>query len=257
MATFITGASSGIGLELARVFAKNGHDLVLTARRSEKLTEVSAELTENDRVSVTVIAADLSHPGRADEIAARLQSDGVVIDNLVNNAGLMAYGAFSETDWSREAEMLAVNMQALTRFTKIFLPGMLQNGSGHILNIGSTGAFVPGPLEAVYCATKAYVLSFSEALATELEGTGVTVTCLCPGATRTELQARAKVSNVPLLHRWVMDAPVVAEIGYNAMMKGRRVVVPGAYNKLQVFGARIMPRKTAAALAKELMTPKD
>ncbi len=256
MATFITGASGGIGLELARVFARHGHDLVLTARSSEKLTEVSAELTENDKVSVRVIAADLSDPKAVKGIYDQLQRDGVEIDVLVNNAGLMAYGQFSETDWAREFEMISVNMLALTKLTKLFLPAMLKNEVGHILNVGSTGAFVPGPLEAVYCATKAYVLSFSEALATELEGTGVTCTCLCPGATHTELQARAKVANVPLLSHWVMDAPVVAEVGYAGMMKGKRVVVPGAYNKLQVFGARFMPRKTAAALAKELMTPK-
>src|SRR5512145_187300 len=176
----ITGASTGIGYELSNLFAHDGYDLVLVARNKPKLEQMAREFQQTYGSSVTVLAKDLSTPTAADEIFAELQS--VAIDVLINNAGAGVHGLFSETDLAQEMQIIHLNLVSLTRLTKLFLTGMLVRGQGRILNVGSTGSFVPGPLNAVYCATKAYVLSFSDALAEELSGTGISVTALCPGA---------------------------------------------------------------------------
>ena len=172
---------------------------------------------------------------------------------LVNNAGVDVYGNFHETDMAKELEMIQLNLVSLTQLTKLLLPEMRKRGYGKILNLGSTGSFIPSPLNAVYSATKAYVLSFSEAIAEELQGSGVTVTVLCPGATRTEFQKRANMENIRLLRYGVMDAADVAEIGYRAMMAGRRVVVPGLFNKVQILLARLLPTSTMTKLAKAML----
>ena len=249
----ITGASSGLGAAFARVFAQHGYDLILVARDKERLANLAAELQHNFGIQVILMVKDLSLETSPTEIHAELQARGVVLEVLVNNAGLIGYGKFHETDIRRELEMIRVNLLALTLLTKLFLPGMVARGRGRILNLGSTGSFVASPLNAVYSATKAYVLSFSEAIAEELDGTGVTVTALCPGAVRTELQTRGGMQDVRLLQRGVLQAGEVAEQGYRALMAGRRVLVPGLGNQLQIFMARFLPRRLVVKGAEAML----
>jgi len=253
--TLITGASSGIGYELARVFARNGHDLVLVARNRERLGQLAEDLRAAFELTVTVIAKDLSTPTAASELVEELQQATIQISLLVNNAGVDVYGYFYDTDWTQELDMIQLNLVSLTQLTKLLLANMRQQQYGRILNLGSTGSFVPSPLNTVYAATKAYVWSFSAALAEELAGTGITVTVLCPGATRTEFQARAHIENIRLLRFGVMEAASVAEAGYRAMMAGKRVVVPGLYNKAQVLFARLLPCSLMVRMANAMLQP--
>lgn len=249
----ITGASSGIGLELARLFAADKKDLVLVARDRDKLTEIAGELQEKHGVSVNVLAADLAEPDAAPSVARALGGIGLSVDTLVNNAGVGVYGRFAESDGARELEMIRVNVVALTELTKMFLPAMVRRGRGRILNVSSTAAFQPGPLMSVYYATKAYVLSFSEALTNETAGTGVTVTCLCPGPTITEFQKRAGVDDARLVNSpWVMNAEQVARVGYEGMKRGKSLVIPGFMNRLMVQGVRLMPRKVITQAARRI-----
>ena len=246
----VTGASSGIGLELARVLASEGWDLALVARRAEVLRELAEELGRAG-ARVHVVPADLSDregPTRVyDEVAAR----GLLVEALVNNAGLGVWGRFDETDWPAERDLLAVNVFALTELTKRFLPGMLERRRGRVLNVSSTAAFQPGPLMAVYFASKAYVLHFSLAIADELAGSGVTVTTLCPGPTRTAFADVAGAERTRMFRRGRGHDPArVARLGYSAMMAGRRLVVVGWWNRVQVFGTRLAPRSLAAAVAR-------
>ena len=250
----ITGASGGLGDALAHVFAQQGWSLILAARSGDKLAALAQNLEQANGVPVTTVVQDLSQPGGADEVYEQVRRAGLTVDALVNNAGMIAYGPFVETDWGREAETIALNLSALTRLCKLFLPDMAARGSGYILNVGSTGSFVPGPLNAVYCATKAYVLSLSDALAEELGGTGVSVTCLCPGVTKTALQSKADM-DVRLMHRGAMDAEDVARQGYKALMAGRRVVVPGLANQMQTLSARLLPRRAVTRAGLALMQP--
>ncbi len=251
----VTGASSGIGRELSKLLAADGYNLVLVARSGQKLDELAAELGRAGKINATALAKDLSDPAAPDEIFKTLQAQSITIDVLINNAGFGARGPFAQNDWADEMGMLQVNAIALTRLTKLFLPGMVKRGSGKIMNVGSTGSFAPGPSMAVYCATKAYVLSFSEALASELKGTGVTVTALCPGVTLTGFQARANVENIRMLRGGGMSARQVAEIGYRAMKRGTPVVIPGAWNWLMIFSTRFIPRSLMTSMSKQLMEP--
>jgi hypothetical protein len=255
-ATLITGASSGIGLELARVFAKNRHDLVLVARNEPKLRELAEEVQASG-VRAHVIAADLSVPGAVQALTDSVRTFGVDVDILVNNAGYGLLGPFVETPLDVELSMIQVNIVALTELTKRLLPGMVARKSGRILNLASTAAFFPGPLMAVYYASKAYVLSFSEAIATELEGTGVTVTALCPGPTASGFQAAAKLGEARLIAgRRLPTARSVAEAGYDAMMAGKTVFVPGVSNKLTVLAPRVMPRRLMAKIVQKAQEPR-
>lgn len=253
-AALITGASSGIGLELAKLFAQDGHDLVLVARRGARLRDLAAELASQHRVRSTVIRVDLADPGTPPEIARSVAAAGLEIRYLVNNAGYGLAGRFAETDITNELRMIQVNVRALTHLTKLFLPGMLARHEGAILNVASTAGFVPGPLMAVYYATKAYVISFSEALAEELTGSGATVTVLCPGATRTEFWAVAGTdADARLLRRpWVADAASVARAGYDGLRAGKRMVIPGLANKVMVQSMRVAPRVLLAKIARRL-----
>jgi short-subunit dehydrogenase len=245
----ITGASSGIGADLARLFARDGYDLVLVARREEKLRELAKDLG----VTSTVIAADLSRPDAAQEIANALVEKLINIDVLVNNAGLGLAGPFIGNDFAKDLEMIQVNIVALTQLTKLLLPGMVSRRQGRILNLASTAAFQPGPLMAVYYATKAYVLSFSEALAEELRDTGVTVTALCPGPTATGFGSVAGMEQTRLFTLMKpMSSAEVAKIGYEAMKRGRRVVVTGMMNRLLVQSIRISPRRMVTTIVRKL-----
>jgi len=247
----ITGASGGIGEQLARLFAAHGYDLVLVARGADKLQSLSAELARLHGVETRVMAADLADPGAPPRLFAAL--DGVSIDALVNNAGFGARGAYAELDYEVEARMIQVNVAALAHLTRLFLPGMLARRSGKILNVASTAAYVPGPLMAVYYASKAFVLSFSEALAEEVQGSGVTVTALVPGPTETNFAATAGNQDTPLFRSGaVMSAAAVAQVGFDGLMAGKRVTIAGVSNKLTVFSTRLAPRSMLAKIARKL-----
>src|SRR5580704_272179 len=220
MTALITGASGGIGEELARIFAAHKHDLVLVARTEDKLQSLSAELSRAHGIQSRVLAADLSDPAAPPRLFQALQDQRVTIDALVNNAGFGMRGAYAEVDYEIEARMIQLNVAAVAHLTRLFLPGMLERRSGKILNVASTAAFVPGPFMAVYYASKAFVLSFSEALSNEVQGTGVSVTVLCPGATRTEFAQAAGIADSELFRGPVMGGAEVAQIGYDAMMAG-------------------------------------
>ncbi len=238
----VTGASSGIGLELARLFARDGYRLVLVARGQDALERVAEELRRQHGATVTIVPMDLAVPGAGERLVAEIRRRDCAIDILVNNAGFALYGPFAQTDWNTELQMLRVNIEALTTLTKLLLPEMLVRKRGKILNVASTAAFQPGPLMAVYYATKAYVLSFSEALHEEVRGTGVTVTALCPGMTRSGFQARAGLERSRLLKVGMMEAATVARAGYRGLMRGKPVVIPGLKNKLLTFLVRLTPR---------------
>ncbi len=253
----VTGASSGIGLELAMLLAKDRHDLVLVARGRDRLDSVARGLTGEFGVAATVLTADLTDPSAPIDIALALAEQKLSIDVLVNNAGFGVYGFFAQTPLEKELAMIQVHITALTHLTKLLLPGMLERRRGRILNVASTAAFQPGPLMAVYYATKAYVLSFSEALANETAGTGVTVTALCPGPTITEFQKQAGLEMTRLFKSpLVMDAPTVARAGYEGMMRGKRVVVPGATNRTLVQALRVTPRRLVTAIARRVQESK-
>lgn len=244
----ITGASGGIGEELARVFAREGYDVVLVARSADKLEALAAELRQKHGITARVTAQNLTAPGAAEAVFAAME--GTPPDVLVNNAGYAAFGPFVESDLSTQLDMMQLNMVLLTHLTRLFLPGMVARRSGYVMNVASTAAFQPGPLMAVYYATKAYVLSFSEALASELNKSGVKVSALCPGPTQSGFQDRAAMGRVRLLDMGLMPARDVAEQGYRGMMKGQRVVVTGLRNKLFALSMRFAPRALATWVVK-------
>lgn len=235
----ITGASSGIGLEFARLFARDGYSLVLVARTRSKLERLAKELETQYQVPVMVIAQDLAKPTAGQTMAGQIVQQGIDVDILVNNAGTQVYGEFAESCREQLLEMIQVNTSAMIDLTHLLLPGMIRRGNGRILNVGSTGSFAPGPLNAVYCATKAFVLSFSEAIAAELAGTGVTVSALCPGATNTPFITRHGMQDVRIF-RHSMSPARVAEIGYRALQRGRPLVVAGLINQIQVLCFQLM-----------------
>jgi short-subunit dehydrogenase len=248
----ITGASSGIGLDLAHLCAADGNNLVLVARSGDKLGEVAAELESRHHIRAYAVPIDLADPGAPDELFHVLEEQGIAIDILINNAGFGTHGPFAESDLVGQMQMLQVNVAALTHLTWLFLQPMIRRKSGRVMNVASTAAFQPGPFMAVYYASKAYVLSFSEALGAELSGSGITVTALCPGPTDTAFQARAGIAATRLFKATTMTSARVAEIGYRGMLKGKRVVVTGVRNKLLAFGTRLVPRRLATAIAKKL-----
>lgn len=253
---FITGASSGIGADLAREAAKDGYDVVLSARRVEKMQALAREL-EASGASVTILSADLSKPEGPAELAREIEQRGIAIDLLINHAGLGANGRFVESDTTRIGEMLQVNIVALTELTRLILPAMVTRKRGRVMLLASTAAFQPGPQMAVYCATKAYVLSFGEAIAYELRDSGVTVTTVCPGATATEFSRVAGTENIGL-HKSamssVMSSAEVARIGYEGTKAGRRVVVTGFMGRIMASAARVSPHAMVLPIANSMMS---
>ncbi len=239
----ITGASNGIGLELAKIHAKNNDNLVLVARSKGKLEELKADLEKQYKVTVFIVAKDLSLPNAAQDIFDELKNQNISVNYLVNNAGFGDFGLFAETDWTKEEQMINLNITTLTQFTKLFLKDMIKNGGGKIMNVASTAAFQSGPTMAVYYATKAYVLSFSEAIDNEVRPQGVTVTALCPGATESGFQAAAKMEESKLVKdRKLPTSKEVAEYGYKAMMRGKTVAIHGTMNYILANSVRFMPR---------------
>jgi short-subunit dehydrogenase len=246
----VTGASNGIGLELARVLAREGWDLVVTARNQEALDRLASELSSSYHAAVRVIAADLASPDGARRLINEITSAGLTVDALVNNAGFGLFGPFATTPLEREREMIDLNITALITLTKLCLPGMIQRRRGRVLNVASTAAFLPGPNMSVYYATKAFVLSFSEAIGDELRGTGVTVTTLCPGPTETAFQGVARMQKSRLMAGAMMGATDVAAAGYRGMIRGQAVVIPGATNRMVPLLVRIVPRRLATIVSR-------
>lgn len=230
----ITGASSGIGLELARVHASRGGDLALVARRRDRLDVLAKELAAAHGVRASVFERDLALPDAGEALLADLDAAGLAPDYLINNAGYGGHGLFHERPWEEDKRMIQLNVMALATLTRLMLPGMVRRGSGRVMNVASVAGFLPGPLQATYYATKAFVVALSEALANELRGTGVTVTALCPGATETEFKDRANLGGTRLFMAGSAPAAKVAAFGYDAMLKGRPLAVPGLSNKLMV-----------------------
>ena len=248
----VTGASAGLGAEFSKLFAADGHDLVLVARRRENLETLAGELEKQHGVRATVMAQDLNDPGAPAQIAKELADRGIPVEFLVNNAGFGTSGAFAEADLARELAMLQVNVTTLVHLTRLLLPAMVARKSGRILNIGSTAGFVPGPFMAGYYASKAFVNSFTQALSYELRGTGVTATVSCPGATATEFAAVAGNDKSRLFQGGAMDAPEVARHAYRAMMRGQPMVIPGMRNRLKIQSLRFAPRAVATSIAASL-----
>ncbi len=248
----ITGASSGIGLELAKLFARDGYHVAVVARDAQALEALAGELRRQFNASVSVIVQDLARPGASEELARAVAANCPPVEALVNNAGFGTYGPFAASDLISQLEMLQVNVVALTHLTRLLLPGMIERKAGRVLNVASTAAFQPGPLMAVYYASKAYVLSFSEAIANELQGTGVSVTVLCPGPTQTKFQKRAGVEHTRLMSRGVMDAGVVALAGYQGMQRGKPLVIPGLRNRVVAFAGRLLPRQVVVRVVRRI-----
>ncbi len=248
----ITGASAGLGAELAWLFAAAKHDVVLVARRQDKLDALAKDIQAKHEVKAHVLAEDLAKPGAAARIASALEKLGIDIEFLVNNAGFGGTGAFAERELGREMEMVQVNIVALLELTHLLLPAMIARKSGRVLNIGSTAGFVPGAFMAVYYASKAFVNSFTEALSVELAGTGVTATVSCPGATATEFAQVAGNDKTPLFKSRVMGAREVAEDAYHAMMRGEAMSVAGFMNKVRIASLRLAPRGMARNVAANL-----
>lgn len=254
----ITGAASGIGYELMQIFAQNKYNLVLVDRNQQKLSEIADELPNKFGISVKTIVKDLSVPLAAKEIFTEVNQSSIKIDVLVNNAGFGNYGLFNETDLNAELEMMQVNMVSLTHLTKLFLKQMVKQGKGKILNVASTAAFQPGPLMAVYFATKAYIFSFSQAIANELEGTGVTVTVLCPGPTASAFHHRTGMSDSKLVKsKNMMDAQTVAEIGYRGLMANKTTVIPGLQNRILAESVRFIPRDLLTKIVRTTQEVKE
>lgn len=255
----ITGASGGIGYELAKVFATNAYDLILVARSTDKLQQIQAGLTQANNVQAHVISFDLSQPESPSRLFEQVQQQGLTVDVLINNAGFADYGPFADCNWAKHSALLQLNMITLTHLTRLFLPLMLERGYGKILNVASTAAFQPGPYMAAYYASKSYVRSFTEALAHEVKGTGVTAMVLCPGPTRgTDFQSRANLGDIEFFKQLNLpNAKDVAQFGYDALGRNQVVAVHGILNRLLVFTNRLMPSQTVTDAIGRLQAPKE
>ncbi|SHF30225.1 hypothetical protein SAMN05444392_11434 [Seinonella peptonophila] len=254
----ITGPTSGIGLELARLFAMNNYELILVGRNRQKLIELQRLWKYEFNSTIHMIEEDLALPDAAKKIIQTVSERGLSIDILVNNAGFGAYGPFTQTSLTKELEMIQVNVIALTSLTKLVSCEMVKQGNGKILNLSSVAGFQPGgPLMAVYYATKAYVLSFSEALANELEEAGVQVSVLCPGPTATRFEKRANLEQSKLFQRNIMTAEEVARIAFREFMRGKRLIVPGTTNRILARSVRFLPRKVVTGMVRRIQEERN
>jgi len=255
MATaLITGASNGIGLELAKIHASKGDNLVLVARNKAKLDTLKVELEKKYSVKILTIGKDLSEINAAQEVYETTTKQNIQVDYLINNAGFGDFGMFVETDWMKEQQMINLNINTLTQFTKLYLKDMVKRRNGKIMNVASTAAFQSGPTMAVYCATKAYVLSFSEAIANEVADKGVTVTALCPGATESGFQAAAAMEKSALVKgKKLPTSQEVAEYGYKAMMQGKTVAIHGFLNWILANSVRFSPRAMIVKISRKML----
>lgn len=253
----ITGASSGIGRELATVFAREGYDLIITARREERLQTLKNELENRFNCKIYLITCDLAEEGSPEKLFTFVKNSSLEITALVNNAGIGDYGFFSESDWQRNATMLNLNIISLTHLTHLFLPDLMKQKKAYVMNVASTAAFQPGPLMSVYYASKHYVLAFSEAIANELSDSGVVVSALCPGPTASEFQEVSKMEKSKLFELFpVASSADVAEFGYKAMMKEKRVAVYGFLNKVGAKVTALLPKKWVTSAVRVIMERK-
>ena len=249
----ITGASNGIGLELAKIHASNGDNLVLVARNELKLNELKNELETKHKINVYIIVKDLSEQNSALDVYNETSQKNIQIDYLINNAGFGDYGMFVNTDWYKELKMINLNITTLTQFTKLYLQDMVKRRSGKIMNVASTASFQSGPTMAVYCATKAYVLSFSEAISNEVSDKGVTVTTLCPGPTESGFQIVASMEESELVKgKKIPTAKEVAEYGYLSMLKGKTVAIHGIKNYILANSVRFFPRALIVSITRKM-----
>lgn len=250
----ITGGSTGIGFELAKCFAAHGHDVILVARRNDTLEAAAGIIEGKYGVKVMTLVFDLAEPDSSHKLFDLVTGEGIQIDFLVNNAGFGLHGEFAETDLDRELDMIQLNVAAVVQLTKFFLPAMIKRKEGRIMNVASTAGFYPGPLSAIYYASKAFVLSFSEAIAEELRNTGVTVTALCPGPTETNFAERAGWHDSHVFTpSAVASAEEVARFGYSAMLRGKRVAVPGMGNKFLMQADRLAPRRLVTLITRKVL----
>jgi short-subunit dehydrogenase len=253
----ITGASSGIGMELAKIHASKGDHLILVARSEGKLKELAADLITKNKVQVEIIVSDLSKMNSAQEVFEQVKAKNMQVDYLVNNAGFGDFNSLSDSDWNKQAMMIDLNVKSLTHLTHLFLPEMIKRKSGKIMNVASIAAFLPCPMMAVYAATKHFVLAFSEAIANEVADKGVTVTALCPGATTSGFQDAAAMHDSGFMtNQKFVSAESVAQYGYKSMMKGKRVAIPGFINKLTSGLIRFMPRRFVTSVARKMIDRK-
>ncbi|TAE77003.1 MAG: SDR family oxidoreductase [Bacteroidetes bacterium] len=249
----ITGASNGIGLELAKIHASKGDNLILVARNVTKLNELKQSWEKQYKVAVHTIEKDLSKPNAAREVYDETIAKGLQVDYLINNAGFGDFGLFYQTDWNKELQMINLNITTLTQFTKLYLQDMVKRRSGKIMNVASTAAFQSGPTMAVYYATKAYVLSFSEAIDNEVRDKGITVTALCPGATESGFQAAAAMEESALVKgKKLPTSQEVAEYGYKSMMKGKTVAIHGLMNYIMANSVRFLPRSIVVKVTRKI-----
>lgn len=254
----ITGASSGIGMELARIHAAKGGDLVLVARSTDKLNSLKSELEKQYQVEVSTMTKDLAKREAPGEIYEELLQQEIQVEILINNAGFGDYGFFHETQWEKEEQMIDLNMKSLTHLTKLFLPDMVKRRSGRIMNVASTAAFQPGPLMAIYYATKHYVLAFSEAIANEVKDYGVTLTALCPGPTESGFQSAAAMEDSKLVNSIKMPSSAdVAHYGYRAMMRGKTVAIHGKANSMMAKTVGFLPRNMVTGFVRKLQEKKS
>ena len=251
----ITGPTSGIGKEFSRQLAQLGCNLVLVSRSEDTLIEMCQDLSERYDVEANIIVADLEKTGEPERVFKETQSLGLEVDLLINNAGTQVYAPFNEASWEGTQTLIDLNVRAVVHLTHLFLSEMVQRNRGHILNIGSTGSFVPGPNNAVYCAGKAFILSFSVAIAEELRGTGVGVTCLCPGIVDTPFVDKAGLNDTVLMKLTAMEPDAVAAAGIRAVQRGKWVHIPGWINKVTMFFQRFVPRRLLTRVAKWALLP--
>lgn len=249
----ITGSTSGIGKAFADRLAKEGYHLILVARNEEKLKLQSECLFQTYHIPVHIVTCNLENPHAAEHVFQKVKEANLSVQLLVNNAGFNEYGCFLDTNSEKEFGMMQLHMVFTTQMMKLFLPEMIDNGYGRILNIGSTGAYIPCPYDAVYAATKSYLLSVSKGINAELKHTGVSLTVLCPGSTRTQFAVKAGMEQTLLFRLFVMGPEKVADIGYRAMMKRKASVIAGFYNKLLVLSSFVLPKRVVNFLSKKML----
>jgi len=249
----ITGSTSDIGKAFADKLACEKYNLVLVSRDAEKLQTQASILSEKHGIATSIVPLDLGKPGAAQKVFDIVNQMGVSVQLLINNAGFNEAGYFLETDMQKELEMINLHVIFTTEMMKLFLPGMVKNGYGRVCNLGSTGSHMPCPYDAVYAATKAYILSASKAIGAELKRNGVTITALCPGATKTEFAKKAGIENTLLFKLFVMNPVQVADIGYRALMKGKPIVLTGTFNKLLVWSSKVTPSSILNFVTKKML----
>ena len=237
----ITGASSGIGYELAKLFKRDGYNLILVARDKEKL-QMAVDKLNNEKNKIIMLDVDLSREDEVDKLIKYIYKNEIDINILVNNAGIGSFGEFAEIDWKTEEKLIDINIKALTKLTKYFLPKMIEKKSGGILNVASTAAFASGPRMATYYASKAYVLNLTEAIHEEVKEYGINISCLCPGPVRTSFQSKAGIKKSEKAKKYLMNADIVAKVGYDKFKKGEVIIIPGFKNKVLVNANKLLPR---------------